>query len=48
MSEPKVHCPCPRLKCERRGRCLECREYHRQKKKIPPSCEQKKQTKRAK
>ena len=25
---PKESCPCPRKKCPRRGRCVECRAYH--------------------
>ena len=35
-------CPCPRMKCERHGRCTECWNYHFSKKKLP-YCLRKKQ-----
>lgn len=34
------NCPCKREKCERRGKCDECRAYHAKAgRQIPVSCE---------
>lgn len=35
-------CPCKRTKCERFGKCIECREHHLSMKKLKlPACERK-------
>ena len=38
-TKPKSDCPCKRLRCERHGRCAECRSYHAERKKSTPACE---------
>jgi hypothetical protein len=35
-------CPCRKKKCERHGRCQQCREYHASNGKRPPYCLRKK------
>lgn len=39
MERFNIDCPCKRIKCERYGKCEECREHHRLKKKSSPYCE---------
>nr|WP_319489146.1 hypothetical protein [uncultured Caproiciproducens sp.] len=31
-------CNCPRIKCERHGKCAECMAHHEKNKKHPPYC----------
>ncbi|MGX8710829.1 hypothetical protein [Clostridium sp. KNHs216] len=31
-------CSCPRINCERHGKCAECLEHHQSHKKHPPYC----------
>ncbi|WP_176718780.1 MULTISPECIES: hypothetical protein [Caloranaerobacter] len=35
MEIHKENCPCPKKKCERFGKCEECREFHKKKNRLP-------------
>ncbi len=35
LPDTRAECPCPKKKCERRGRCQECYDHHAAKGKLP-------------
>lgn len=41
-------CNCPKINCERHGKCAECLAYHENHKKYPPYCKRQSRSKRIK